>query len=144
MVSKIFDKSVRLLQIPFYYRQLSSIYLSLKRDNVADCNLFLNYIWNFKRILSKWFESCQQISFSNIFEISDTMLIGLQLYFWFLEPYLNAAAMFANLKKVSKIWWTYCFVVLKINIFRKTVSISFENFYRNIYVLYCFIRLQFL
>ena len=30
------------------------------------------------------------------------MLIGLSLFFWFLEPYLNAAAMFAKLKQLGK------------------------------------------
>ena len=42
------------------------------------------------------------MSFPNIFEIRGCMLIDMLLFLRFLEPCLNAAAMFGNLKQLRK------------------------------------------
>ena len=53
---------------------------------------------NFASILSKWFESCPQISFPKVFKIIGRMLIGLSFSLRFPEPCLNTCVTLANLE----------------------------------------------
>ena len=53
---------------------------------------------NFASILSKWFESCPQISFPKVFKIIGRMLIGLSFSLRFPEPCLDTRVTLANLE----------------------------------------------
>ena len=68
--------------------------------------LFLTeHLWwlllNFASILSKWFESCPQISFPKVFEIIGRMLIGFSFSLRFPEPCLSTSATLVNLEDTA-------------------------------------------
>ena len=77
--------------------------------------------------MSKWFQSCLQIGFPNIFEMTGRMMIGLKLLFCFLKPCLKPGVMLANLR-CWKFWNTYSFVYLQGSISAKHLALSFNIF----------------
>lgn len=102
LISKALEKSVRTALNTLLLTTAGFHLLIIKRRHRSALHSFLKPHWNFEGTLSKGFDSCLQISFSNTFEINGRMLTDLSLFFQFLWV-LNAVAMFANLKKYQNL-----------------------------------------
>ena len=102
LISNALEKSVRTALNTLLLTTAGFHLLIIKRRQCSALHSFLKPHWNFEWTMSKGFDSCLQISISNIFEISGRMLTDLSLFFQFLWV-LNAVAMFANLKKYQNL-----------------------------------------
>ena len=94
-VSQVFHKLVNRVPKHFSSSLQVSIFFGLRRQCFV-LKLFRRAFWNFDSIFSKYEESYLSMSFSNIFESTCNLSIGLQLFLSLLGLFLKSDVLFTN------------------------------------------------